>query len=48
MLGVQAPELQVFPFDEWRDNRRYFVENHWSVLFGTGNLEHEKENPLGF
>ena len=28
-VGVHArPELQVFPFDRWRDIRRINVENH--------------------
>ena len=31
---VQArPELQVFPFDEWRDIRRNNVESHWNACY---------------
>ena len=33
------PELQVFPFDEWRDIRRDNVENRWNVFSGTCCLE---------
>ena len=39
---VQArPELQVFPFDEWRNIGRNSVEIHWNAF-----LERKKKNPL--
>ena len=45
---VQArPELHVLLFDEWKDIRRNKVENRWNAfVFGTRDLEREKENPL--